>query len=155
MELQTLTPNDKKLDYYNNISSIRNILAEMIISNSDIRELFISYLETNFINNEIDVVIANKEEYSNNFIISLRNLTDYNKILCSRYMIYDIVNKTLINFLNDDIVLNYLNNITLIESEPMQFFAQITQSYDSISKLSFISSLYNLNMSIGCFIVTI
>lgn len=155
MELQTLTPNDKKLDYYNNISSIRNILAEMIISNSDIRELFISYLETNFINNEIDVVIANKEEYSNNFIISLRNLTDYNKILCSRYMIYDIVNKTLINFLNDDIVLNYLNNITLIESGPMQFFAQITQSYDSISKLSFISSLYNLNMSIGCFIVTI
>lgn len=155
MALQILTSSDKKLDYYDNISSIRNILSGMIVNNTDIRELFISYLETIFTNNEIDIIIANKEECSNNFIITLKNLMDYNKILCSRYMIYDIINNTLINFLNDNVVLNYLNNITPIESEPMQFFAQMTQSYDTISKLSFISSIYTLSMSIGCFILTI
>lgn len=155
MALQILTSSDKKLDYYDNISSIRNILSGMIVNNTDIRELFISYLETLFTNNEINVIIANKEECSNNFIITLKNLIDYNKILCSRYMIYDIINNTLINFLNDNVVLNYLNNIAPIESEPMQFFAQMTQSYDTISKLSFISSIYTLSMSIGCFILTI
>lgn len=140
---------ERNYNYFNAISMVRNTLTNMITNYSDIRFTLTNMLKEEFLTqDDIEITIMNSEDMTNKFIINIpddRFWTD-NGVT---YHIYDILNKTMCKFLNNNIIRQFLDQQIPMDTIGYSLMANISQSNDPAEVQAFITSLYNIEITFG------